>query len=189
MHAEEEDGQANSPGHLARPGKVPSGTRHGRRPWSSPELRGQHGGVPRFARKIDGEDAGEEGSSPARRTEAKKARIGGLNAAKVTAFSGGVPCGCSAFQERVRVGIGAKCKRGGGSGAGPAQKARGAGKGGERGSGSGSGSGFGTQQQRDGCRRWVMTSGPRLVVRERKGERWIFSFFSNKFSKLLSNGI
>jgi len=63
----------NSPGHLARPGKVPSGTRHGRRPWSSPELRGRHEGVPRFTRKIDREEAGEERSSPARRMEAEMA--------------------------------------------------------------------------------------------------------------------
>ena len=42
--------------------------------------------------------------------------------------------------------------------------------------------------ERDGCRRWVMTSGPRLVVREEGGEVDFF-FFSNKFSKLLSNGI
>jgi len=68
-------------------------------------------------RKEDEEDAGEEGSSPARRTEVEKAQIGGLNATKVAAFFGGVPCGCSAFQERARVGIGAKCKQGGGSGA------------------------------------------------------------------------
>ena len=51
--------------------------RHLAWPWSSPELREQHGGVPSFVKKVDGEAAGEEGSSLARRTEAEKARIGG----------------------------------------------------------------------------------------------------------------
>ena len=77
-HREEEGGKANSLEHLARLWKVLRGTRHGRRPWSSPELRGQYGGVRRFTRKIDGEEAGEEGSSTAQRMEAEKARIGGM---------------------------------------------------------------------------------------------------------------
>jgi len=64
----------------------------------------------------------------------------------------------------------------------------------ERGKGENVGVGAGVGQRfRHPARerqRWVMTSGPRLVVRERKvGEMWISSFFSNKFPKLLSNGI
>ena len=35
--------------------------------------------------------------------------------------------------------------------------------------------------ERDGCRRWVMTSGPRLAVRERKGKRGGFLFFQTNF--------
>jgi len=105
--------------------------------------------VPRFTRKIDGQEAGEEGSSPARRTEVEKARIGRLNPVKVAAFYGGVPCGCSAFQERARVGTRAKCKRGGARCGCCSKEARS----GERGRTweleREQAGGFGTQQQRE----------------------------------------
>ena len=105
MHREEEGGNANSLGHLAWPGKVLRGTRHGRRPWSSPELREQHGGVPRFAKKVDGEAAGEEGSSPARRTEAEKA---GRRATVAVVFLTvqALGCGCECGNEEGERGAG-----------------------------------------------------------------------------------
>ena len=68
---------ANSTGPSVRLGKAPRGTRHGQRPWSLLELHGQRSVVLQIVRKIDGNEAGEEESSPARRMEAEMARNDG----------------------------------------------------------------------------------------------------------------
>ena len=78
---EREKAKASSPRAKTRPGKGPSGSLHGRRPWSS--LASMAGALesPILLGKWTGRERERRGSSPARREAAKMAQSEGRRAA------------------------------------------------------------------------------------------------------------